>query len=98
MGPEDPASEVLQVTNPVSSTLNYPLGFDSQSREIKVDTNSGLSLHWHTLLNRSEADVSARGLVQRSSLSRLLRYLSKVCDSSRFFLTAAESGLFLRLG
>ena len=37
--PEYPASEGLQFTNPASSALNYLPGFDSQSGEIRVNTN-----------------------------------------------------------
>ena len=78
LAPEDPACEVHQATNPVSSALNYPPGFDFQSKELRVNTNSGLSLHRHTLPERSGANVSARGLIQRSSLSLSLSYPSKV--------------------
>ena len=75
LAPVDPASEVSQVTNPASSALNYPPGFVSQSGEIRVNTNSGLSLHLHTLPKRSgavfprevcfkEAACHARGAIQ----------------------------------
>ena len=39
LAPKDPASEELQVTNPASSALIYPPGFDFQSGEIRVNTN-----------------------------------------------------------
>ena len=74
LAPEDPASEVLQVTNPASSTLNYPPGFDSQSGEIRVNTNSGLTLHRHTLPKRSGVDVSARACHTRWAI--LARYVT----------------------
>ena len=55
-------------------------------------------LHWHTFLNRSEADVSTRGSVQRCSMSCSLSHPSKVWDSSRFSVTAGETGVNVRLG
>ena len=63
---EEPASGAPQVTSPVSSALNNPPGLDSQLEEIRVDSNSGICLHQHTLPNRSGTNVSARGSVQRS--------------------------------
>ena len=94
---EEPASGALQVTSPVSSALNSPSGLDSHSEEIKVNSDSGLCFLRHTLLNRSVTDVFARGWVQRSTLSCPLSHLSKVCHSSRFSLTARETGVNVRL-
>ena len=91
LAPGDLASEVLQVTNPASSALNYPPGFDSQSEKltptqvfhfIRTHYRRHLGLFFPPEVWLREAACHARWAIQA-------RYVT----AQYFNLAAGETGL-----